>query len=239
MFNKGKAFLLSILGSILLMAFFVILEILFPIKISTSIGWHSTWILVLIWVIKKHWKNEDYKEIRKTLWIDLGIYVLFPPIGAQKSIYDLQKLKAQKEGLNTTSGTIFCVFACLLYILYMLFYVALIFFLVISAINPAFFQDLPEKVATTKFEKSRDTLHSKCLEAIKDKSAIENKTEFCQCVVESLKNSILQQVKDNVAQEEQFDSKVWLEKTILNVKEQCGRFVIEKDKEAEIWDSLR
>ena len=107
MFNKGKAFLLSVLGSIVLMVVFATLESFFPIKISTIIGWHSIWIPVLIWMIEKNRKNEYYREIRKTLWIDIGLYVLFPPIGAQKSLYDLQKFKAQKAGLDATSGTPF------------------------------------------------------------------------------------------------------------------------------------
>ena len=142
MFNKGKALLISVLGSIILMVIFTIVENLIPFEkvfhySSSQVGWHIIWLVLLFHFIQKNKKNGNDKKAEKTLWRDVLIYVLFSPVGAQKSIYDIQKIKAQKAGLSIQNNMFVYVLAILLYIFYILGFIGFIFFSTIQTKNLA------------------------------------------------------------------------------------------------------
>ena len=140
MFTKGKALLISVLGSIILMAAFTAIESIVPFEnifhySSAQIGWHTLWIVVLLYFIQKNKENGNDKKIAKTLWIDFMIYAIFPPVGAQKSIYDILKFKAQKAGLPIHNNMLVYMLAILLYVFYIVAFIGSIFFNIIQSLN--------------------------------------------------------------------------------------------------------
>ena len=142
MFNKGKAFLLSILGSIALVAIFAVIEDIVPFEeifhypSTTRTGWHTIiWIGVLFYFMTKYKQDKNYKTVRKVLLLDLMLFIFMAPIGFQKSIYDIQKFNAQKKGLAITDGKKFFIFAWLLYIFYIFSIVCYVFFVIFQEDN--------------------------------------------------------------------------------------------------------
>ena len=140
MFNKGKTLLISVLGSIVLMIIFMVIETFLPFEkvfhySSVNVGWHTSWLMVLLYFIQKNKENGNDKKIAKNLWQDFTIYVIFPPVGAQKSIYDILKFKARKAGLQIYNNMLVYALAILLYIFYLVGFTGFIFFSIIQSHN--------------------------------------------------------------------------------------------------------
>lgn len=129
MFNKGKATLIAVLCSIVIIIFTIVIEYFFPFEdvfhlnlpdyATRYIGWKLIWLIILVCVFYKNRIPGNDKETSKTLYTDAAVFVVVTEAGLPKLIYDIQKQKAQKEGLNTIEKETFLyVFSLLLYVIF-------------------------------------------------------------------------------------------------------------------------
>lgn len=139
MFNKGKATLFAVLWSILILTITIVIENSFPFEkvfnvslpdeLKRIIGWKLIWLIPFCFLFCKNRLDNGDKKITKTLYTDIGMFLVVTEVGILKFIYDIQKLKTKKKEIeNEEKGSV------LYYILSFLLYFVFIGFVVFSAI---------------------------------------------------------------------------------------------------------